>query len=113
MNAITKEIIFVVDGEGSVHDFTLYQKSIGSQMIGTIEVRADSDCQGILNFHSHNQISIKKSKHQPLTDANKSFNGQLASERVAIEHINVKIKVFHSMSNRYRNREGEVYFKNC
>lgn len=82
----------------------MYKNTIGVKVIGTIKIQADSGYQGILKFHSNSQTPRKKSKNNPLTDEDKEFNRALSSERISIENINAKIKVFRSMSSRYRNR---------
>ena len=50
------------------------------------------------------QIPNKKSKNNPLTKEKKKENRKLASERIIIEQINAKIKVFKSTKYPYRNR---------
>ena len=76
----------------------MYKNTIGVKVIGTIKIQADSGYQGILKFHSNSQTPRKKSKNNPLTDEDKEFNRALSSERISIENINAKIKVFRSMS---------------
>jgi len=46
----------------------------------------------------------KKSKHHPLTDAQKATNRQLSRERFVIEHIIRSLKIFRILAERYRNR---------
>ena len=106
INAKTKEIICVADDKGSVHNFTMYKNTIGFKVIYTIQIKADSGYQGILKFHNNSLTPIKKSKNKPLTDEDKSFNRTLSSERIFIENINAKIKVFRCLSSRYRNRRS-------
>lgn len=104
VNAKTREILCVIDEKGSVHDFTVYKESIGSAISKNITAKADSGYQGIHQFHENSVIPIKKSKKKPLTDEDKAFNRELSRQRILIENINAQIKVFRSMSSRYRNR---------
>ncbi len=39
-----------------------------------------------------------------LTPEQKAFNRQLARQRVGIEHVNRRLKIFRILSGRYRNR---------
>ena len=106
INAETTEILCVADAEGSVHDFTMYKETIGSKILGHIQLLGDSGYQGILEFHANSRIPIKKSKKKPLTKEAKAFNLELSKSRIFVENINAKIKVFRSMSSRYRNRRN-------
>jgi len=82
----------------------MYKNTIGVKVIRTIQIKADSGYQGILKFHNNSLTPIKKSKNNPLTDDDKLFNRTLSGERIFIENINAKIKVFRCLSSRYRNR---------
>jgi hypothetical protein len=103
-NSKTNEIIAIAQAEGSVHDFKLYKESIGSQVADNIKIQADSGYQGINKFHKNSEVPKKKRKNQPLTDAEKAENQRIARERITIENINAKIKVFKIFANKYRNR---------
>lgn len=104
MNAQTQEIICVFGESGAVHDFTLYKNTIGHKISTSIQSKADSGYQEITAFHTNSMIPKKKSKNHPLTQEEKSYNRELLRERIIVENINAKIKVFRSMSSRYRNR---------
>jgi transposase len=82
----------------------LYKNTIGSKVRSNIQIKADSGYQGILKFHQNSLIPVKKSKKNPLTLEDKAFNRKLSGERILVENINAKIKVFRCMSSRYRNR---------
>ena len=47
----------------------------------------------------------KKTKKNPLSKEDKKSNRQLARERIIIEQINAKIKVFKITKYPYRNRQ--------
>jgi hypothetical protein len=58
---------------------------------------------GIDKFHANGKIPRKASKLHPLNDKDKAYNKRIAKKRVAVEHINAKIKTFKIMSCPYRN----------
>jgi transposase len=67
---------------------------------------ADSGYQGMAHFHANSQTPFKKSKLHSLTPEQKAANRKLASQRIAVEHVIAKIKVFRILSERYRNRRS-------
>ena len=58
----------------------------------------------MLNLHKNSQTPIKKPKGGDLSKEDKEHNKQLSKERILIENVNAKIKVFKITSNKYRNR---------
>ena len=58
---------------------------------------------GIEKLHVNSQVPYKESKNHTLTKQEKAYNKRLARKRVAIEHINAKIKTFKIMAYPYRN----------
>ena len=69
-----------------------------------IKILADKGYQGILKLHNNSQTPKKKPRGGELTDEQKAENQRICRERMLIENINAKIKVFNSTSNNYRNR---------
>ncbi|MGL4666421.1 MAG: transposase family protein [Saezia sp.] len=104
VNAATLEIICTAYAEGSCHDFRLYESSVGAAVADKIKVQADSGYQGILRLHNNSETPKKKPKGGQLTAGEKSENRRLSSERILIENINAKVKVFKITANKYRNR---------
>ena len=84
----------------------MYKNAIGVKIICAIQIKADSGYQGILKFHNNSLTPIKKSTNNPLSNEDKLFNRTLSGERIFIENINAKIKVFRCLSSRYRNRRS-------
>jgi hypothetical protein len=103
-NRSTGEIICTAHAKGSTHDFKLYESSIGNEVSEAIKIQGDSGYQGILKLHRNSETPKKKPKGGKLTNEEKSFNHRIAQERIIIENINAKIKVFKITSNKYRNR---------
>ena len=103
-NAQTDEIICTAHAEGNTHDFKLYSKSIGSRVSGEIKIQGDTGYQGILKLHKKSETPKKKPRGGELTDGEKAVNQRISRERILIENINTKIKVFKITANKYRNR---------
>jgi IS5 family transposase len=103
VNLKTNEIICTAVSNGKVHDFRIWKESqigIGKK----IELLADKGYQGINKLHENTRIPFKKTKKTPLTQEQKKFNRQLAKERIIVEHVHRKLKIFRVLSSRYRNR---------
>ena len=81
-----------------------YKDTIGKDIDESIAVRTDLGYLGIENLHLNSLIPIKESKNHKLTEREKAYNKKLARLRIAIEHINAKIKTFKILSYPYRNR---------
>ena len=72
---------------------------------------ADSAFQGIDKFHKNSEIPKKKTKNHLLTEAEKSNNHKISSERVQDEHAIVFIKRFRIVPEKYQNRRGHFALK--
>ena len=57
-----------------------------------------------LNYSYNSRTPIKKTKKKSLTKEQKQFNKRLAKERIVVEHVHRKLKIFRRLSSRYRNR---------
>jgi hypothetical protein len=104
VNKQTAEIICTAHAVGSCHDFKLYECSVGSAVAWFILIQADSGYQGILKFHKNSETPKKKPKGGELTAEEKRENRRISRDRILIENINAKIKVFKILANKYRNR---------
>jgi IS5 family transposase len=103
VNQKTKEIICIAVREGKAHDFRIWKESqieIGEKT----ELLADKGYQGVKKIHSHSRTPIKKVKKKCLSQEQKKFNKQLAKERIVVEHVHRRLKIFRILSSRYRNR---------
>jgi transposase len=88
---------------GKVHDFELFKRS-KVEFSESACCLADSGYQGIQKLHPNSQTPRKKSKHHPLTSEEKAQNRALARQRIGVEHVFRRLKVFRLLSERYRNR---------
>ena len=89
--------------KGSIHDFKLLSESIGTDVDESIMMLLDLGYLGIEKLHANSMVPIKESKNHKLNECEKAYNKKLAGLRVAIEHINAKIKTFKITAYPYRN----------
>ena len=69
-----------------------------------VKMLADSGYQGLKKIHANSELPKRNSKKNPLTKQEKKQNHQISSERVLIENVIRKIKIFRMMAEKYRNR---------
>ena len=103
INQRTKEVICLFFGKGSQHDFKLFQAS-GVHFHPETKSLQDKGYQGIQKIHANSRLPLKKPKGGSLTKDQKASNRILARERICIEHINRRFKIFKILAERYRNR---------
>ncbi len=106
----TQAILATAFANGSQHDFELFKESrcFFSKHIRSL---ADSGYLGLGNLHANSQIPVKKSKLHPLTKEQKASNRQLSHERILVENVIRKLKIFRILSERYRNRRKRFSLK--
>ena len=99
----TRQIIDTRFAKGARHDFSLFKHS-KTDLPEAVECLGDSGYQGLLALHENSRTPFKKPKGGELSEEQKQFNRELASERVVIEHITRHLKIFRILAERYRNR---------
>ena len=99
----TLDIICLYFGHGRTHDFKLFKAS-GIHFNPKTKSLEDSGYQGIARYHSNSFIPQKKPKNGELSESEREYNRALGSERICIEHVNRRLKVFKILALRYRNR---------
>jgi len=65
---------------------------------------ADTGYQGLAQMHDPSRTPAKKTKLHPLTKEQKASNRALSRERIRVENVICRLKVFRILSERYRNR---------
>ena len=70
----------------------------------TVKLLADSGYQGIKKIHENSDLPKKNYKKRPLTKEDKKKNHEISSERVLVENVIRKVKIFRVMAEKYRNR---------
>ena len=98
------KIICLNHGKGRTHDFKLFKKS-QVKFHQLLKVIGDKGYQGIAKIHENSETPIKKPRGGKLTKEQKKSNRQLNRLRIAVEHINRRLKIFKILSYRYRNRQ--------
>lgn len=100
---LTLAIYSVVMAKGKVHDFKIYKES---QVLLSTEstLLADSGYQGLSHRHHNSVLPIKRKKNTPLTSEEKAYNKALAKQRIVIEHINRRCKIFRIVKDVYRGK---------
>ena len=101
----TRKIITLRHGKGRVHDFKLFKKT-KVKLPKTSKMLADKGYQGILKIHENSVTPIKKPQGGKLTKEQKRYNRELNQLRVAVEHVNRRLKIFKILSYQYRNRHN-------
>ena len=97
------KIICVTAGKGRMHDFRLFKES-RTRLHPEVKLKADCAYQGIGKMHQKSEVPHKRSKKRPLTPEQKAYNRSVCSERVLVEHVLRKLKIFRLLAERYRNR---------
>ena len=105
------KILCVAESIGKTHDFKLYKDTVGDRMLSTIKAQTDSGYQGIALYHRNSETPKKKPRGGQLTAKEKAENRRISRERIYIEHINAKIKVFKIMKYSYRNRRKRHFLR--
>lgn len=103
MDPYTSEIICTFFGQGRRHDFALFKAS-GIRFHPETASLQDSGYQGIVQFHANSFIPKKKPKYGELSASEKAYNQELARQRICVEHVNRRLKIFRILQQRYRNR---------
>jgi hypothetical protein len=99
----TGQVICLSFGKGKQHDFKLFQAS-GVHLHPDTQSLQDKGYQGIQNLHHKSRLPIKTPKGSKLHREQLAQNRGLARERIGIEHVNRRIKIFRILGQRYRNR---------
>ena len=99
----TKQIICTFFGKGRRHDFKIFQAS-GVHFHPQTQSLADKGYQGIQHFHANSGVPYKKPKDKELSPEAKAHNRALGRERIVIEHVNRRLKIFRILAGKYRNR---------
>ncbi len=103
LDAATHEIICTHFGKGRRHDFALFKAS-GIQFHPETVSLQDSGYQGINKYHARSYVPRRKPRGGKLSQGEKEYNQELCRQRIGIEHVNRRLKVFKILQQRYRNR---------
>ena len=100
----TGTILAAACGQGREHDFRLFQRSQLRPHPST-ELLADSGYQGLTKRHPNRRTPHKRRRKTiALTPEQQAHNRALASERVLVENVIRRLKVFRVLKETYRHR---------
>ena len=99
----SQAILATAFGKGSIHDFHLFQIS-QIRLSADICSLADTGYLGMGKLHANSQIPFRNTRWHALTEEQKIYNHKLSSERIFIENVIRRLKIFRILSERYRNR---------
>ena len=99
----SNQIICLAHSKGKTHDFKLFKNS-QTKFHKLLKVIADKGYQGIAKIHNLSETPIKKPRGKKLTKEQKKYNRELNRLRIAVEHVNRRLKIFKILSYPYRNR---------
>lgn len=77
-------------------------------MSGHIRLFADAGYQGLVELHLNSQTPSKKTKLHPLTREQQAKNRTLSQQRILIENIIRRLKIFRASSERHRNHRRDL-----
>ena len=100
---LTLAILSVVVGKGQQHDFLVFKDS-RLLLHPDALLLADSGYQGMHKHHQNSTLPVKKRKGQSLSVADKAHNKTLSKQRVSIEHVNRRCKIFRIVKDVYRGK---------
>lgn len=102
---LNKRIVTVAYGKGCQHDFKLLTQSRCAAVLHPdTELLADSGFQGVAKLHPKSRTPHKRWKGKPLDGEQKTYNRGLAKERMLVEHVIRKLKVWRILKDTYRHR---------
>ena len=99
----SNKIICLAHSKGKTHDFRLFKNS-QTKFHQLLKVIADKGYQGIAKLHNLSETPIKKPRGKKLTKTQKKYNRELNRLRIAVEHVNRRLKILKILSYPYRNR---------
>jgi hypothetical protein len=101
------KILSVIISKGRIHDFRILKKS-RLPLHPDIVKMGDAGYQGMQNLYPNSLIPVKKRKKLPLTEEEKKYNRNFSKERIAVEHINRRCKIFRIVKETYRNKHKNI-----
>ena len=108
--AKTGRILSIAQSEGKKHDYALFkEKSLWLKP--DCHLLMDSGFLGVKTRFANAVHPQKASKLHPLTKEQKAANRKISSARIAIEHINARLKVFKILAIPYRSHRKKFLLR--
>jgi len=93
----------IICAKGRQHDFSIFK--INRVLLHPKSLLlADSGYQGLKKLHKNTTLPIKNKKGSRLTTAEKTHNKALSQQRIFIENVNRRCKVFRIVKEAYRGK---------
>lgn len=96
-------ILAVFCDKGHVHDFKMLKKSRPVLHPKVLKL-GDSGYQGLYRLYSNSQTPVKKKKGVSLTPEEEQYNRELARQRIVVENVNRRCKIFRMVKETYRGK---------
>ena len=96
-------IIATAHGKGREHDFKLFKRS-DCACHASLELLGDGGYQGVKKIILNSRTPHKRWRGRVLTVEQQLENKCLASERVVVENVIRRLKVFRVLKETYRHR---------
>jgi hypothetical protein len=90
-------------GKGQQHGFSVF-KDGRLLLYPDALLLADSGYQGMHKHHQNSTLPVKKKKGQSLSMEDKGHNKMLSKQRIFIEHVNRRCKIFRIVKDVYRGK---------
>jgi DDE superfamily endonuclease len=103
VDARSLQIIATAHGKGREHDFKLFKRSHCPCRVG-LELLGDGGYQGVKKLVENSRTPHKRWRGRALTVEQRAENKSLASERVVVENVIRRLKVFRVLKETYRHR---------
>ena len=103
VNKKTKQILTTSSANGKRHDFRQF-KELNLKIHKSKQLIADTGYQGLQKIHKNTLLPLKRKRNQLLTKEQKLYNKEVSKQRMLVENIIGKVKIFKIISDKYRNR---------
>jgi transposase len=106
----TEQVLSLYYAQGKTHDFKLHKQHKVFLNPATKKL-ADSGYQGLQKVHQNTTTPIKKKRKVELTKEQKLFNHNLSKQRIKVENIIRRLKIFRIIKDIYRNRRKRFHLR--
>ena len=94
---------------GRVHDFKI--RKFSDKIPRDVKALVDSGYQGLQKIHKNTILPYKRRRKTLLPQEQKRHNHDLASQRIVVEHVFSKLKIFKILSSAYRNFQKKLHLR--
>jgi len=106
----TERILAIAQSEGKKHDYALFKEQ-SHWLRPDVNLLLDTGFVGVKSDFVNAIHPHKASKLHPLTKEQKRENRKISSARIAIEHVNARLKTFKILSTPYRSHRKKFLLR--